>query len=42
MTVVENIHRLGGVEEGKALPRQIHPDSPGSYQLSLFNDLNDQ
>ena len=36
-TVVENIHRLGGVEEGKLVPRRITLDGPDGWrQLTLF------
>lgn len=38
-TVVENINQLGGVDEGKVIPRKINLDS-GSYQPSLFDDLD--
>ncbi len=37
-TVVENINKLGGVDEGKVIPRKINLDS-GSYQPSLFDGL---
>jgi len=37
-TVVENINNLGGVDEGKVIPRKINLDS-GSYQPSLFDGL---
>ena len=37
-TIAENINRLGGIEEGKILPRKINPDDNGTYQLSLFDD----
>lgn len=37
-TVTENINNLGGVDEGKIIPRKINPDS-GSYQPSLFDNL---
>jgi very-short-patch-repair endonuclease len=37
-TVSENINKLGGVDEGKVIPRKINLDS-GSYQPSLFDDL---
>ena len=37
-TVAENINVLGGVDEGKAIPRKINLDK-GSYQPSLFDDL---
>ena len=39
-TIVENINNLGGVEEGKTIPRKIDLHlAPGTYQLSLFDDL---
>jgi len=37
-TVIENINKLGGVDEGKIIPRKINFDR-GSYQPSLFDDL---
>ncbi|UCC64296.1 MAG: DUF559 domain-containing protein, partial [Anaerolineae bacterium] len=38
-TVVENINRLGGVEEGRLVPRRIDLDAPGGLQqLGLFDD----
>jgi very-short-patch-repair endonuclease len=37
-TVVENINKLGGVDEGKVIPRKINLDR-GSYQPSLFDGL---
>jgi hypothetical protein len=37
-TVSENINKLGGVDEGKVIPRKINLDS-GSYQPSLFDGL---
>ena len=37
-TVVENINNLGGVDEGKIIPRKINLDR-GSYQPSLFDGL---
>jgi len=38
-TVVENINRLGGVEEGRLVPRRIDLDAPGGVQqLGLFDD----
>jgi len=37
-TVVENVNKLGGPDEGRIVPRQINLDSPGSYQLGLFDD----
>lgn len=39
-TIVENINNLGGVDEGKIIPRKIDLNaSRGSYQLMLFDDL---
>jgi very-short-patch-repair endonuclease len=39
-TVVENVNRLGGVEEGQVMPRKIDPDGPGGLQqLGLFDGL---
>jgi copper chaperone CopZ len=37
-TVSKNINKLGGVDEGKVIPRKINLDS-GSYQPSLFDSL---
>lgn len=38
--IKENINRLGGVEEGKFLPRLIDQDNrSGIYQATLFDDL---
>lgn len=37
-TVSENINKLGGVDEGKIIPRKINLDK-GSYQPSLFDGL---
>ena len=38
-TVVENVNRLGGVEEGRLVPRRIDLDAPGGLQqLGLFDD----
>ncbi|MCZ7550057.1 MAG: endonuclease domain-containing protein [Anaerolineales bacterium] len=37
-TVSDNINLLGGVDEGKVIPRKINLDS-GSYQPSLFDGL---
>jgi very-short-patch-repair endonuclease len=37
-TIVDNINRLGGIEEGKTVPRKIGP--PGLYQPTLFDDFN--
>jgi very-short-patch-repair endonuclease len=38
-TIAENINKLGGVEEGKILPRKINLEDTGTYQLSLFDDM---
>jgi len=39
-TVVENINRLGGVEEGRVVPRRIDLDAPGGLQQwGLFDDV---
>lgn len=36
--IVKNINNLGGVDEGKTIPRKIDLDaSPGTYQPSLFD-----
>ncbi|MEI7845620.1 MAG: DUF559 domain-containing protein [Chloroflexota bacterium] len=35
-TISENINKLGGVDEGKVIPRKINLDK-GSYQPSLFD-----
>lgn len=38
--IVKMINNLGGVEEGRPLPRKIDLDAPeGSRQLGLFDDL---
>ena len=38
-TIVENINKLDGVEEGRLVPRRINLDAPrGMYQLGLFDD----
>jgi very-short-patch-repair endonuclease len=38
-TVVENINRLGGVDEGRLVGRRISPDAPeGAHQLELFDE----
>ena len=37
-TVVENVNRLGGLEEGGLVPRRIDLDAPGGLQqLTLFD-----
>jgi hypothetical protein len=39
-TIVENINNFGGPDEGRVIPRRIDPNaSPGTYQLSLFDDF---
>jgi hypothetical protein len=39
-TIVENVGKLGGVEEGGVLPRQIDRHAlDGIYQQGLFDDL---
>ena len=41
--IVENINRLGGVEEGKLVPRRIDLDAPGGLQqLGLFDDVGNE
>lgn len=36
--IVENINRLGGLEEGRIVPRKINPDAPeGWQQMTLFD-----
>lgn len=37
-TIRDTINTLGGVDEGRAIPRKINPGS-GSYQLSLFDGM---
>jgi very-short-patch-repair endonuclease len=38
--ISENINRLGGVEEGRVVPRKVDPDAPdGTSQPTLFDDL---
>ena len=40
-TIVENISKLGGVDEGRLVPRRINLDAPGgAYQLGLFDDTS--
>ncbi len=40
-TIVENIGKLGGLDEGRLVPRQINLSAPGGmYQLGLFDDLS--
>ena len=39
-TVAKAVEKLGGVDEGKLLPRRIDPGGPGSaQQLGLFDNL---
>jgi len=41
-TIVENIKKSGGIDEGRVVPRQINLDAPGgAYQLGLFDDTSD-
>ena len=37
-TIVDNIKNIGGVDEGRLVPREINPHDPGTYQLGLFDD----
>ncbi len=38
--IVETINHLGGLEEGRYMPRKIDPDAPtGTYQPSLFDSV---
>jgi hypothetical protein len=37
-TIVENINKLGGIEEGKIVPRKI--DLNGLIQPGLFDEIN--
>ena len=37
--VAEAINELGGIDEGRYLPRKINLDSEGKYQLGLFDEL---
>ncbi len=37
-TIVENVNKLGGIDEGRLVPRRINLDAPDVYQLGLFND----
>jgi len=40
-TVIANINRLRGLDEGRMVPRRIHPGGPGAaQQLSMFDDLD--
>ena len=39
-TIVENINKLGGVDERRIVPRKIDLDAPdGAYQIGLFDNL---
>ncbi|MCB9419765.1 MAG: DUF559 domain-containing protein [Ardenticatenaceae bacterium] len=38
-TITETINNLGGIDEGKLVPREIDLDVDGSYQMSLFDDF---
>lgn len=38
-TVTDTINNLGGIDEGKFLPRKIDLKADGSSQLGLFNDI---
>ncbi|MCI0487803.1 MAG: hypothetical protein L0229_14520 [Blastocatellia bacterium] len=41
-TIVKKINKMGGVDEGKALPRRIDlDDQDGAYQPGLFDDAVD-
>jgi very-short-patch-repair endonuclease len=41
-TIVENVNKLGGVDEGRLVPRRINLDAPdGVYQLTLFDETTD-
>ncbi len=37
--VAEAINKLGGIDEGRYLPRKINLDSEGKYQLGLLDEL---
>ena len=37
--ITETINNLGGVAEGKLVPRQIDLDADGAYQKGLFDDF---
>jgi len=37
-TIVENVNKLGGLDEGRVVARLIDLRRPGSYQLGLFDD----
>jgi very-short-patch-repair endonuclease len=40
-TIVENVNKLDGVDEGRLVSRQINLDAPdGAYQLGLFDDIS--
>jgi len=38
-TIVKTVNKLGGVEEGKLLPRKIDLDESGGTQVGLFDSL---
>lgn len=38
-TVSETVNQLGGVDEGKLVPRKIDTNTDSSYQPSLFDDI---
>ena len=39
-TIVENVNKLGGLNEGRIVPRRVALDEPGvAHQLGLFDDL---
>ena len=38
-TIAEMINRLGGISEGRYLPRKIDLEAQDSYQMGLFDDL---
>ena len=41
-TIVENVNRLGGLDEGRAIPRKVDPRiADGVEQLGLFDDRGD-
>jgi very-short-patch-repair endonuclease len=37
-TIVENVNKLGGLDDGRVVPRRIGLDGQGGEQLSLFDD----
>jgi very-short-patch-repair endonuclease len=38
-TIVESINKLGGIDEGRYLPRKIDLESDDTYQMGLFDGL---